>query len=57
MEKLRKVRQYRGFIIAVDENDFYHIFTKEEWSYGKGFRYPEHEAGSMQEAIDFIESY
>lgn len=54
---MKKVKQYKNFIIALDKEGFYHIFTKEEWSYGKGYRYPEHEAGSLQEAIDFIDSY
>jgi hypothetical protein len=54
---LKKVKQYKGFVIALDKEGFYHIFTKEEWSYGKGCRYPEHEAGNMQEALDFIDSY
>lgn len=54
---MKKVLQYKGFVIAQDKKEFYHIFTKEEWSYGEGFRYEEHEAGIMQEALDFIDSY
>jgi hypothetical protein len=54
---MKKVKQYKGFVIALDKEGFYHIFTKEEWSYGNGLRYPEHEAGSISEAIDFIDSY
>ncbi|QDP42794.1 hypothetical protein HWC53_gp068 [Bacillus phage vB_BmeM-Goe8] len=55
---MKKVKQYKGFIIAESrEDDQLHIFTKEEWSYGKGLRYEEHYAGTMQEAKDFIDSY
>ena len=55
---MKKVKQYKGFIIATSkEDDMLHIFTKDEWSYGAGLRYEEHEAGNMQEAIDFINSY
>jgi len=54
---MKKVKQYKNFVIALDNKGFYHIFTKEEWSYGNGYRYPEHEAGSLEEAIDFIDSY
>lgn len=53
---MKKIKSYKGFVIAL-EGDNYHIFTKDEWSYGKGLRYAEHEAGNIQEAIDFIDSY
>jgi hypothetical protein len=56
-KKMKKVKTYKGFIIAFDLKNTYHIFTKDEWSYGDGFRYPEHEAGNIQEALDFINSY
>jgi hypothetical protein len=55
--KMKKLKQYKNFIIAEGEDNYLHIFTKDEWSMGKGYRYPEHEAGSMEEAIDFIDSY
>lgn len=55
---MKKVKQYKGFVIALSKEDGqYHIFTKDEWGYGAGCRYAEHEAGSIQEAIDFIDSY
>lgn len=53
---MKKIKQYKGFVIAQDK-EFYHVFTKDEWSYGEGFRYPEIEAGSVKEAEDFIDSY
>jgi hypothetical protein len=54
---MMKVKQYKGFVIAIDKEGFYQIFTKDEWSYGAGCRYPEHEAGTMKEAMEFIDSY
>jgi hypothetical protein len=55
---MKKVITYKNFIIAIDKNKNHIIFTKEEWSYGKGLRYPEHEAGTnIQEAKDFIDTY
>lgn len=54
---MKKIKSYKGFVIATDQNGFYHIYTKDEWSYGSGLRYAEHEAGNMQEAIEFIDSY
>lgn len=53
---MKKLKCYKGFVIAV-EGETFHIFTKDEWSYGAGYRYEEHEAGSLQEAMDFIDSY
>lgn len=54
---MKKVKAYKGFIIAQSKDGFFHIFTKEEWAFGNGCRYPEHEAGTIQEAKDFIDSY
>jgi hypothetical protein len=52
-----KVTSYKGWKIQqVGENDF-RVFTADEWSYGEGFRYPEWEAGTIQEAKDFIDCY
>lgn len=39
-----------------DRNVFV-VYTKDEWEQGEGYRYPEWEAGNMQEAKDFIDSY
>lgn len=55
---MKKVKNYKGFVIAVNNDGEYLVFTKEEWAYGPGVRYVEHECGSdIQEAIDFIDSY
>ena len=54
---MKKVKQHKGFVIAADKSGVLHVYTKDEWSYGEGCRYPEWDCDHMQEAIDFIESY
>lgn len=58
MEKFKKVTtKYKGFgIVQTAENSF-DIFTPEEMQQPAAFRYIEWEAGSLQEAKDFIDSY
>jgi len=51
------VTTYKGFKIEQVGEDEYHVYTGEEWEYGTGFRTAEWEAGSIQEAQDFIDSY
>lgn len=53
---ITKVTQYKGFKIH-KENDNYIIYTKEEWSYGKGIRQPEWDTTSESEAKSFIDAY
>lgn len=48
---------YKGFVLGYKEEGIIEIYTKDEWSQGKGYRYVEHEAGTKQEAMDFIDSY
>lgn len=55
-----KVTQYKNFKIQEVKGDTqteFHVYTNEEWSYGKGFRYAEWEAGTIEEAKEFIDSY
>jgi hypothetical protein len=56
---MKKVKTRKGFVIAeCNEGSYkYNVFTKEEWSYGAGYRWAEWECDDMQEAIDFIDSY
>ena len=54
---MKKLKQYKGFIVAIDKEGTHHIFTKEEWSYGHGCRYPEWEADTLNECLEFIDSY
>ncbi|GIN25537.1 hypothetical protein CHCC15091_1776 [Bacillus licheniformis] len=53
---MKKVKQYKNFIIAEDKKSILYVFTKEEWSFGAGCRYPEWECDNMKEATDFIDS-
>lgn len=50
---MAKPRKYKGHIIN-PEGEFFLIYTMEEWKYGADYRYAEHEAGSMEEAEEFI---
>lgn len=52
-----KVKQYKGFKIVMNHEERYDIFTKEEYSYGKGYRSAEHDAGSIEEAMEYIDCY
>lgn len=52
-----KTEKHKGFTLGYKSENEIEIYTKEEWSQGRGYRYPEHEAGTKEEAIDFIESY
>jgi hypothetical protein len=57
---MSKIKQYKGFIIADTkgkESYKYHVYFKDVWVLGNGYRYPEWEADNMQECIDFIDSY
>lgn len=54
---MRKVKSYKGFVVAMDQEGIFNIFAKDEWRLGDGFRYSEFEAGTMNEALDFIDSY
>jgi len=53
---MKKLRSYKEFIIATD-GTMYYVFSKEEYGYGEGLRSAEWEAGTIKEAIDFIDSY
>jgi hypothetical protein len=56
---MRELQQYKGFVLASDSArpGYVIIFTKEEWRMGEGYRYEEHEAGSVTEAREFIDTY
>lgn len=51
-----KPKKYKGFVIA-PEGEFFQIYTMEEWKYGAGYRYAEHETGSIDEAKEFIDDF
>ena len=48
---------YKGFRIVELPDGRYEIYTKEEWILGKGYRYPEHDTCSIEEAREFIDDY
>ncbi len=52
----QKVATHKGMVIAfIAAENKYQVFTKDEWSMGEGFRYPEFDdCGSLQEAKDNI---
>lgn len=54
---MKKVKSYKGFVIALDSDNRYQLYTQEEWSMGKGYRYPEHDTCSIDEAIEFINDW
>jgi hypothetical protein len=55
---MRKVKTYKGFIIALElATSRFQLFTKEEWAYGNGCRYPEHDTCTIEEAIEFINDW
>lgn len=54
---MKKIKQHKNFIIAMDKEERFQIFTKDEWSMGKGFRYAEHDACTVKEALEFIDDY
>ncbi|WP_156397002.1 hypothetical protein [Paenibacillus sp. Soil724D2] len=53
---MKKVKTYKGYIIAECKNGNYkyHIFTKEEYSMGEGFRYSEWSCDSLGECVEWI---
>lgn len=58
-------KQYKGFVIAETTVNTYHnpsnykfqLYTKDEWSYGYGYRTPEWECDNLKEAKEFIDCY
>ncbi|MDW7677746.1 MAG: hypothetical protein SCK57_08810 [Bacillota bacterium] len=59
---MKRLKTYKGFVIAAGKceqtnESFYYVFLKDEWAYGPGYRTEEIQAGTLQEAQDFIECY
>jgi hypothetical protein len=55
--KMKKVKTYKGFVITKNQSNEYQVFTKEEWSYGDGYRTAEFDCCSEKECIENIDSY
>jgi hypothetical protein len=62
--KMKKLKQLNGYVIAeLSEREkenyiggYSHlIFTKDEWYHGGPGKYPEHEADSFDEALQFCQ--
>lgn len=51
------LKSYKGFKIKQEKDGRFYIYTNDEWSYGKGLRYSEHDACTLEEAKEFIDSY
>lgn len=55
------ITTYQGWKIKQKKDqydmDVFLCYTADEWKYGSGLRQSEWEAGTMQEAKDFIDSY
>lgn len=56
---MKKIKQLNGMVIAQDtKTQEYSIFTKEEYSYGEGLRYPEFDGiDSLEEAETQARNY
>lgn len=52
-----KVINYKGFKIQETNENMFYIFTLDEWAYGNGLRSYEWEAGTIEEAREFIDGY
>jgi len=53
--KAKKISVYKGYIIAQRGEEF-EVYTKDEWTMGEGFRYPEFEVcGTIEEAKQNID--
>lgn len=53
---MKKIKTYKGYIIAVDVDGMHYVYTSEEYAYGKGFRSYEWEAVTVEECISFIDT-
>lgn len=58
---MRKVKTLKGHVIAETNQkersqgkSNYEVYTNEEWAYGEGCRYADHETDSVKEAEEFI---
>lgn len=59
---MKKVKDMNGYVIAElnskerqELNTNYQVFTKDEWKYGEGCRYPEYDdCETLQQAIELV---
>lgn len=44
---MNKTFKYKGFVCYWNKEERYELYSKEEWGYGKGYRTPEQDAGTV----------
>ena len=54
---MKKVKTVKGLVIAQSKDGEFHIFTKEEYSCGEGFRMEEWNTTSLEEALEWARGY
>ena len=56
---MKKIKTVKGMVIAQDKDtQEYAVFTKDEWSYGEGCRYPEFDGiEKIEEAEEQAKNY
>jgi hypothetical protein len=54
---MKKVKTVKGMVIAQSKDGEYHIFTKDEWSCGEGFRSEEWSTTGLNEAVEWARGY
>jgi hypothetical protein len=60
--KEKKIKTINKMVITEVQDDngvtlWYNVYTKEEWSMGKGYRYAEFEGCCLEEAISQAKHY
>ena len=60
--KEMKIRQIKNMVITKNENlpdayPMYSVYTKDEWIMGQGYRTPEFEGCTLEEAISQAKNY
>jgi len=54
---MKKVKTIKGLVIAQSKDGEFHIFTKDEYSQGEGFRSEEWNTTNLAEAIEWAKGY
>ena len=54
---MKKVKTYKGFVIAKAADNEFHMFLADEWAYGEGLRTAEFECSSVEECKANADSY
>jgi hypothetical protein len=50
---MKKLMHVNGYVIAINKEGYYSIFSNEEYAYGEGFRYAEYDyIETLAEAIE-----